>query len=286
MTPLPDPLPIPPLLEAQPRAGLGQRLRALLPGRRPTVAVIRLQGAIGSGRGGLSDIGMASAIEAAFRAKPVAVALEVNSPGGSPVQSSLIAARIRRLADRKGIPVLAFVEDVAASGGYWLACAADEIRCDPSSMLGSIGVVSAGFGFPEALRRLGVERRVHTAGRSKSLLDPFRPEAASDVERLDRWLAQIHDAFIAHVRERRGPRLSSDADLFTGEVWIGARAVEVGLADGLGHLAPTVRERFGPKVRLRRFGPRRSLLGRLRASVLEDALHLAEERAAFARFGL
>ncbi len=269
-------------------------LRRLRPRRKPLVAVVRLQGTIAAGaRGGLSDAVLAPALEAAFRSKPVAVALQVNSPGGSPVQSSLIAARIRRLADEKRVPVLAFVEDVAASGGYWLACAADEILLDPSSMVGSIGVVSAGFGFPEALRRLGVERRVHTAGRSKSLLDPFRPEREEDVARLDRWLAQLHDTFIAHVRARRGARLAENPDLFTGEVWIGERAVREGLADGLGHLAPTIRARFGD-VRVRRFGPRRPFLARMGLGVrgdaglglLEDALHLAEERAAFARFGL
>lgn len=264
------------------------RLRSrLLPARRPTVAVIRLQGTIAAGaRGALSDAALAPAIEAAFRGRPAAVALQVNSPGGSPVQSSLIAARIRRLADEKGVPVLAFVEDVAASGGYWLASAADEIIVDPSSMLGSIGVVSAGFGFPEALRRVGVERRVHTAGRSKALLDPFRPERPEDVARLSRWLAQLHDTFIAHVRARRGARLADDPDLFTGEVWIGAQAVEKGLADGIGHLAPTLRARLGPRVRFRRFAPRRPFLSRFGLGVVEDALHLVEERAAFARFGL
>src|SRR3712207_4284315 len=198
--------------------------------RRPTVSVIRLQGPIGTGGArSLTDSALAPAVEAAFRGKPVAVALQVNSPGGSPVQSSLIAARIRRLAEEKRVPVIAFVEDVAASGGYWLATAADEIYCDPGSMLGSIGVISAGFGFQDLSARLGVERRVHTAGRSKSLLDPFRPEKLEDVERLDRWLSQLHDVFIAHVRSRRGMRLAENPDLFTGEVWIGERAVTQGL---------------------------------------------------------
>ena len=254
--------------------------------RHPTVSVLRLQGAIGMGARSLTDSGLAPAIEAAFKARPAAVALQINSPGGSAVQSSLIAGRIRRLADEKKVPVLAFVEDVAASGGYWLATAADEIFCDQGSMLGSIGVISAGFGFQDMIARLGVERRVHTAGRSKSLLDPFRPEKPEDVARLDGWLAQLHDVFIAHVRSRRGARLVDDPDLFTGDVWIGERAVSQGLADGIGHIGPTLKARFGEKVRLRRYGPRRSFLSRFGLSLAEEAAGLMEERAAFARFGL
>ena len=257
--------------------------------RRAVVAVIRLQGAIGAGGRSLSDASLASAIEAAFAAKPVAVALEINSPGGSPVQSALIAARIRCLADAKNIPVLAFVEDVAASGGYWLACAADEIRIDRGSLVGSIGVIAAGFGFQQALARFGVERRVHTAGRSKSMLDPFRPEQPEDVERLEGWLGDLHEVFIAYVRARRGAKLAQDPTLFTGEVWIGEKAVVKGLADGIGHLVPTMKDRFGDKVRLRRFGGRRSLLARMGltgAALAESAVGVVEERAAFARFGL
>ena len=265
-----------------------QSLRELLrlTPRRPTVSVLRLQGAIGMGARSMTDAALAPAIEAAFKAKPLAVALQINSPGGSPVQSSLIAGRIRRLSEEKKVPVLAFVEDVAASGGYWLATAADEIFCDPGSMLGSIGVISAGFGFQDLIARLGVERRVHTAGRSKSLLDPFRPEKPEDVERLDHWLAQLHDVFIAQVRARRGAKLRDNPDLFTGEVWIGEGAVNQGLADGIGHIAPVLRARFGDKVRVRRFGQRRSLLSRFGLSLAEEAAGLVEERAAFARFGL
>jgi signal peptide peptidase SppA len=254
--------------------------------RPPTVSVIRLQGAIGTGGRSLADVSLAPAIEAAFKGKPAAVALEVNSPGGSAVQSALIAGRIRRLADERKVPVLAFVEDVAASGGYWLATAADEIFCDRGSLLGSIGVISAGFGFQQAIARFGVERRVHTAGRSKSLLDPFRPESPDDVRRLEGWLSDLHATFIDHVRARRGARLADDPALFTGEVWIGDKAVGRGLADGIGHLVPTLRARFGETVRLRRFGPRRPLLSRLGMAMADDALALVEERAAFARFGL
>ncbi len=255
--------------------------------RQPAVSVVRLQGTIGTaGARSLTDAGLAPVIEAAFAKKPAAVALQIHSPGGSPVQSSLIASRIRRLSAEKKVPVYAFIEDVAASGGYWLATAADEILCDPGSLVGSIGVISAGFGFQDLIGRLGVERRVHTAGRSKSLLDPFRPEKPEDVERLNGWLLQLHDVFIAHVRARRGAKLADHPDLFTGEVWIGERAVNVGLADGIGHLVPSMKARFGDKVRFRRYGQRRPLLSRFGLSLTEEAAGLLEERAAFARFGL
>jgi signal peptide peptidase SppA len=253
----------------------------------PAVNIIRLQGAIMSGGRGLNDTSLAPLIERAFaRGKPAAVALEINSPGGSAVQSSLIAARIRRLADEKNIPVLAFVEDVAASGGYWLATAADEILVDRGSIVGSIGVISAGFGLDQAIARLGVERRVHTAGKSKSMLDPFKPEKPEDVDRLRRLLEDLHGYFIDHVQTRRGSRLKDNPDLFTGDIWIGTKAVDQGLADAIGHLVPTLKARFGDKVRLRRFGQKRSLLQRFGATFAADALDGIEERAAFARFGL
>ncbi|WP_022707291.1 S49 family peptidase [Paracoccus zeaxanthinifaciens] len=255
--------------------------------RKPRVAVIRLTGAIGgAGRGGgLNDAALAPLIERAFRrGKPVAVALAINSPGGSPVQSSLIGARIRRVADETGVPVHAFVEDMAASGGYWLACAADRIWADESSVLGSIGVISAGFGFHELIERWGIERRVHTAGRSKSTMDPFRPENPEDVARLNNILLPIHEAFKDHVRSRRGDRLDADRDLFTGEFWAGREAVRLGLADGIGHLVPKMKELYGEKLRFDALGLRRPLLRRigLSADALFDA---AEERAAFQRFG-
>ncbi len=256
--------------------------------KRPLVAVIRLQGTIAAGAHGraLNDAGLASVIERAFRrGKPVAVALSINSPGGSPVQSALIAARIRRLAVEKGTPVYAFVEDVAASGGYWLATAGDEIWVDSSSVLGSIGVIASGFGFQDMIARYGIERRVHTAGKSKSTLDAFKPEKASDVKRLNVILEQIHQAFIAHVKERRGDRLADKADIFTGEFWVGQAGVDLGLADGIGHLVPMMKERFGDKVRLAAYAPRRSLFSRVGASIVDDTLSSIEERAAFARFG-
>ncbi|MBP0481626.1 S49 family peptidase [Sagittula salina] len=253
----------------------------------PRVAVVRLQGAISvPTRGKLSDRTMAPLLEKAFRWKPDAVALEINSPGGSPVQSSLIGARIRRLAEEHGTPVYAFVEDVAASGGYWIASAADEIWADPSSIVGSIGVISSGFGAHVFLQRQGIERRVHTAGESKSMLDPFRPETEEDVERLNRLLGQLHKTFIAQIKARRGAKLADDPELFTGEIWIGQDAVEQGLADGVGHIVPKMKERFGEKVQFKRFEARRPLFPRFGLQIAQGALNEIEERADYARFGL
>lgn len=254
----------------------------------PLVAVVRLHGAIGmAGRRSLSDHALAPILEKAFRrGKPDMVALEINSPGGSPVQSSLIGARIRRLSEETNVPVAAFVEDVAASGGYWLAAAADEIWADDNSVLGSIGVISAGFGAHVFLARQGVERRVYTAGKSKSMLDPFRPENEEDVARLRVLLGDIHDNFIAQVKSRRGQKLDTTKDLFTGEIWLARKAVDLGLIDGIGHLKPKMKSRFGDKVKFRRYEMRRPFLSRFGAQIVDDAVAGIEERAAFARFGL
>ncbi|PZQ49680.1 MAG: S49 family peptidase [Rhodovulum sulfidophilum] len=271
-----------------------QRLRNRITRRRAVIPVIRLEGVIGGGGrlggGGLTDAGLAPLIEAAFsRGEPRAVALSINSPGGSPAQSSLIAARIRRLADEKKIPVHAFVEDVAASGGYWLATAADEIHVDRSSILGSIGVISASFGFAELIARHGIERRVHTSGVDKSMLDPFRPEKPEDVARLESLQAVIHGHFIDQVRGRRGGRLTGE-DLFTGEFWLGERAIELGLADSIGHLVPTMRARYGEKVRFVPVAPRRPLLRRLglpgASEAVAEAVGRIEDHAHWARFGV
>ena len=255
--------------------------------KQPSVAVLRLSGAIGSGgrfSAGLNDAGIGPVIERAFAAKPVAVAVIVNSPGGSPVQSSLIAARIRRLADQASIPVHVFVEDVAASGGYWLACAGDKIWVDDCSIVGSIGVISAGFGFHELMARQGIERRVYTAGNSKSLADPFQPEKPEDIARLKALQAPIHQAFINHVKARRGARLA-DADLFNADIWVGQAAVDLGLVDGVAHLVPKMRALFGDKVRLRPYGQKRGFLSRFGASLTGGVMAEVEDRLAFARFG-
>lgn len=251
------------------------------------VPVIRLQGTIGAGGRSLSDAGLAPLIERAFaKGKPAAVALVINSPGGSAVQSSLIAARIRRLAEEKKVPVHAFVEDVAASGGYWLACAADDIWVDPSSIVGSIGVIFASFGFPELMSRQGIERRVVTAGRSKSFADPFLPQKPEDVDRLRALQTPIHEAFIAHVKARRGPRLDAGADLFNADVWVGQGGVDIGLADGIGHLVPKLKEIYGEKVRLLPLEQKRSLLQRFGLAAMDSALATVEDRALWARYGL
>ena len=258
--------------------------------KKPTVAVIPLHGAIGMGGRlggkGLNDAELAAVIEKAFRkGKPKAVALSINSPGGSPVQSSLIAARIRRLADETETPVYAFCEDVAASGGYWLACAADEIFVDQSSIIGSIGVIMASFGFTELMEKQGIERRVHTAGKNKSFADPFRPETPADVKKIKALQSDIHDAFITHVKNSRGDKLA-DQDLFTGDIWVGQKGVNVGLADGLGHLIPKMKEVYGDKVKFTKHGVKRGLFSRFGANFVTSVLDSVEERALWARFGL
>jgi serine protease SohB len=231
------------------------------------VAVIRLHGVIGRLgplRSGLTLAGLATVIERAFKMKHLkAVAISVNSPGGSPVQSSLIFKRLRALAEEKDVPILAFTEDAAASGGYWLACAGDEIYADENSIVGSIGVISGGFGFPELMKRIGVERRLHTAGENKSLLDPFQPEKPEDVKRLEALQSDIHASFMDLVRSRRGKRLKGDEkDVFSGAFWTGKRALELGLVDGIGDLRTVLRDRFGDKVRLRLVQAKRGFLSR------------------------
>jgi serine protease SohB len=262
-----------------------RRFLPFLP-KPPLVPVIRLGGTIGTGTRSLNDEALAPLIEKAFKLKPAAVALQINSPGGSAVQSSLIASRIRRLADEKKVPVHAFVEDVAASGGYWLACAADDIWVDRSSIVGSIGVIFASFGFPELMARQGVERRVVTAGRSKSFADPFLPQKPEDIERLKALQTPIHQAFIDHVKHARGKRLKEDADLFNADIWVGQQAVDLGLADGVAHLVPQLKELYGPKAKLIPLGRRRSLFQRLGLSLVDETLGAVEDRALWARYGL
>lgn len=286
-------------LETTPNSSYGGWLARLLPARRsPFVPVVRLYGVIGNlgglRGGGLSLNGIEESLARAFASKRApAVALAINSPGGSPVQSALIGARIRRLAEEKNKKVYAFIEDVGASGGYWLAAAADEIYADASSIVGSIGVVSAGFGFAEAIQKLGVERRVYTAGTQKRMLDPFQAEDPEDVAMLKEMQADIHRHFIGYIRARRGERLiGSDDDLFTGRVWTGGQAITVGLIDGLHDLRGKLRELYGDKVRTPVVNRgRRSLLSRLSPvshSSLDARAWLStlEERAHWQRFGL
>ena len=264
------------------------RLKIPFRKKRKTVSVIRLSGMIASGaRGQLNDQSLAPLIDKAFeKGSPVAVALVINSPGGSPVQSSLIGARIRRLAQEKEIPVYAFIEDVAASGGYWLAAAADVIYVDASSIVGSIGVISSGFGFHGLIERYGVERRVYTAGHSKSTLDAFKPEKAEDVKRLKSMLEQVHEVFTDYITERRGNKLPKDHDVFTGEFWAGQKSIELGLADHIGHLDAVIQERFGDKVRIKIYGPKKGWAARVSGKILDDVALMVEEKVAFAKFGL
>jgi signal peptide peptidase SppA len=265
--------------------------------RGPVVPVVRLSGVIASsgllGSRGLSIESVAPLLKRAFDMRGAkAVALSINSPGGSPVQSALIGQRIRLLADEKGLKVIAFVQDVAASGGYWLACAADEIVADPHSIVGSIGVISAGFGFQDLIGRLGIERRLHTSGERKSMLDPFRPEAPDDVARLARLQAEIHDGFKDWVRQRRSGKLKDDEQtLFSGEFWTGRRGLELGLVDSLGEVRTTLQARFGAKVHLPVIGPRRRLLSRFGLDMSIDGigpgtLAALEERLHWQRYGL
>lgn len=265
--------------------------------RGPVVPVVRLSGVIAAGgllgSRGLSIESVAPLLARAFAERGAkAVALVINSPGGSPVQSALIAKRIRLLAIEKKLPVIAFVEDVAASGGYWLACAADEIIADGASIVGSIGVVSAGFGFQELIAKLGIERRVHTSGENKSMLDPFRDEKPEDVARLKRLQAEIHDSFKAWVRERRGMKLSGEESLlFTGEFWTATRGLELGLVDSLGELRAVLQARYGDKVHLPVIAARRRFLARLGLGggielIGPSTLAALEERAHWQRFGL
>ncbi|HMD62378.1 MAG TPA: S49 family peptidase [Stellaceae bacterium] len=267
--------------------------------RRPVVSILRFEGVImpRQRRGGLSLASHAGAIDKAFRASGlVAVAIVVNSPGGSPVQSALLYRRIRQLAEEKHVPVIAFAEDVAASGGYWLALAGDEIFTEETSLIGSIGVISAGFGFYQLLGRLGIERRLYTAGERKSMLDPFLPEDPSDVARLTALQQDIHQSFKEHVRRRRAGKIDeADDTLFTGDVLTGRMAMERGLVDGIGELRAVMRARYGDKVRLRPISAERRrlpFLSRLPfvrhepVSLLAEFADWIEARLLWARFGL
>ncbi|MGB7042609.1 MAG: S49 family peptidase [Xanthobacteraceae bacterium] len=290
-------------------------LRSLIPARfrrdKPTVPVVRLTGVIGFStplRPGLSLAGIARTLDKAFATKNApAVALAINSPGGSPVQSHLIFRRIRELAAEHKRQVIAFVEDAGASGGYMIACAADEIIADPHSVVGSIGVVGGSFGFDKLIAKVGIERRLYTSGEHKASLDPFLPEDPGDVERLQKLHRAIHDDFIALVKSRRGAKLiGPESDLFSGEYWSGRRALELGLVDAIGDLRGVLRERFGdkvvtPLVTERGFFGRRVLgvstgdiLGEAQAGFsagrqtgfAEDVISAFEARAMWARFGL
>lgn len=287
-------------------------LERLLPKRfrrsKPVVPVVRLSGVIGAVspfRSGLTLAGCAGTLERAFTMRGIeAVAIAVNSPGGSPVQSALIHKRIRSLSAEHEVPVYVFAEDVAASGGYMLACAGDEIYADESSVVGSIGVISAGFGFTEAIGKLGIERRVYTAGENKMILDPFQPEKEKDVERIKTLQLDIHESFKTLVRERRGDLLKGEeSEMFSGAFWPGRPALELGLIDGIGDMRSVMREKLGDKVELKVIQQQRGWLRRrlgadalveglagpveqLGPSLAGDLLAVLEERALWSRYGL
>lgn len=263
---------------------------------KPKVAILRFSGVIadsGMKRGGISHHKYRASIEDAFDVFDLkAVALIINSPGGSPAQSQLLGDHIRRLADEKEVPVYAFIEDVAASGGYWLACAADEIYAVQSSIAGSIGVISASFGFQDLIARHGVERRVHTSGKEKGFLDPFLEEKPGDVKRLKGLQSELHEIFKDWVRERRGDRLKGpDADLFEGQFWAADKALELGVIDGIGEARSFAKEKFGEDIRFAEFGPERGLVASLvgtdvKADLPREIADLIEDRAVWGRYGL
>ena len=291
------------------------RIFSILKFGRPArvVGVVRLEGIIGNAgafRNGLTDDRLGPVIDRAFRIKGIkAIAIVINSPGGSPVQSALLHDRIRRLAAEKNIPVMAFVEDIAASGGYWLAIAADEIFVNCNSIVGSIGVIYSGFGFAKAIEKIGVERRLYTSGSRKSMLDPFSPQRTEDIERLTAVQNEMHQNFIDAVKERRGVKLNSasenlssldDSELFSGEFWLGKKALELGLVDSFGELVSILKERFGDDVKIRRFSLRRgwfrrrlSVLGAGDTQISEisenltlSAISAVESKALWSRYGL
>ena len=282
-------------------------LRKFLPGklgkRNTVIPVVRLSGAIAASSSpinrSLSLAVVAPLLEKAFSDKEApAVALAINSPGGSPVQSRLLYQRIRELADEHEKQVLVFVEDVAASGGYMLAVAGDEIFVDETSIIGSIGVVSASFGFDKAIEKLGIDRRVYTAGKNKVTLDPFQPEKKDDVAYLKQLQLEIHQVFIDMVKARRGDKLSDDKDLFTGKFWTGTKAKDLGLVDGFGHLGTIIKSRYGKDAKPKLIQPKRGLFGRTATGVgismgsgalsnlVDDGVSVAEEKALRSRYGL
>ncbi len=283
------------------------KIRKFIPRRwrsdTPVIPVVRLTGTIAAGgsqlRPSLSIASTAALLERAFDVKqaPV-VAIIINSPGGSPVQSRLIYKRIRDLAVEKDKKVLMFVEDAAASGGYMIACAGDEIIADPCSIIGSIGVVSANFGFPDAIAKLGVERRVYTAGTSKFSLDPFQKEKKEDITKLKEILADMHDVFINLVKTGRGNRLADDSSIFTGQFWLAEKALALGLIDSIGDIRSVIKTRYGEKAELKLISAPRGLLGRRAgmpavgsmaeagAGLADEVLGQIDEHALWARIGL
>jgi signal peptide peptidase SppA len=282
------------MLKKQP--GTFQKIVKKFKKSTPLVSVIRLEGVIGSAgsfKKGLTLEDQQADISKAFKPKNLkAVALQINSPGGSPVQSELIFNLIRELSEEKGVPVFSFVEDVAASGGYWLACAGDEIYSLESSIVGSIGVISSGFGFVEAIKKLGVERRVYTQGENKSILDPFKPEKPDDVEFLKSLQSDIHESFKNLVRTRRKGKIDEDANnkIFTGQFWNGVKAKELGLIDSYGSMDAVLKEKFGKDVKIERIAKPKSWLKKKLSgaslSLVESCVKVVDEKSLWSKYNL
>ena len=263
--------------------------------RSINIPTLRLSGVIGQAgfmRSGLNISSLDKLIEKLFSdKKSPAVALIINSPGGSPTQSSLIAEKIIRKSKEKNKKVIAFVEDVAASGGYWLACASDEIYIDTNSILGSIGVISPGFGFVELIKKIGIERRVYTSGKSKSFLDPFKEENEEDISRLKGIQEQIHENFITYVKSRRGKKIQeeNEDEIFSGLFWVGSKAIELGLADGIGSIYDIIKEKYGKNAKIKFIDQKKSFIQKKLSSSLIDSealLRQIEEKVMWSRFGL
>ncbi len=278
--------------------GAWARLNEKLGPKNAVIPVVRLHGVISAEQkpNRINIEAVNPLLEKAFETKRApAVAIVINSPGGSPVQSRLVGNRIRELADKHDKKVLVFIEDVAASGGYFISVVADEIFADPSSIVGSIGVIMAGFGFEEAIAKIGVTRRIYTAGKSKSTLDPFLPEKKADVERIKGFENDIHKVFIDYVKQHRGEKLvGKDDELFTGEWWPAVRGIDLGLVDAIGDMHTVLRERFGDDVKLKPLKTKRGMFSMPRfgmsANISQglgaDLISAVEERSLWARFGL
>ena len=261
--------------------------------KKNLVSVLIFTGIIAPNMGrrkGLNLQDFEKSIEQAFQGKNVkAVVLLINSPGGSPVQSDLIASRIIELSEEKNVPVISFIEDVAASGGYWLACAGNEIFASKASIVGSIGVISAGFGFDKAIEKIGIDRRIYTAGKNKSILDPFSPEKTQDIKKLRTIQDELHNQFIDFVKLRRGSKISDDSkEIFSGSFWSGEKAQNMGLTDGIGEMKQVLKERFGKNVKIKEFVPKRKFFdfGNIISVVFDNLIDKIEEKIKFQKFGL
>ena len=261
--------------------------------KKNVVSVIQFTGIIAPNMGrrkGLNIQDFDKSIDQAFQNKNVkAVALQINSPGGSPVQSDFLAKRIIKLSREKNVPVISFIEDVAASGGYWLACAGDEIFASRASIVGSIGVISSGFGFDKAMLKLGIDRRIYTAGENKSILDPFSPEKKEDIKKLKSVQKELHDYFIEYIKSRRGGKLSDQSEkVFSGSFWSGETALNLGLIDGIGEIKEILKSRFGEKVKIKEYVPKRKFFdfGNLISIAFENIVDKVEEKIKLQKFGL